>query len=208
VFWCGLTAGMTVALSPQTIEELRAVLKPRRERYGFAIVMQRWAALACEDETAGADAQGEDALVTQLDALVTQLIVNPAPERPAKPIKQRRPRADRERYAAIMLGMIFHEFTGKRPKRTWDPYKETDQKSPFYVFAAAAFRAMNFEPSWQAFREAGERWDRSRAFSKQSAAKLLFGGLVPREKSLVRRRRAKASPTAPPLLLGKRRRGA
>jgi hypothetical protein len=112
------------------------------------------------------------------DAFVEQLIT-PGVDRVPKLPRKRRPRLDLERYAGLMLGVIFHEYTGKRPVRTWDDYRGTDRASAFYMFATEAFRAAGLVPSPQVFREVGERWDRSRNFHKRSMHTLLFGGLTP-----------------------------
>ena len=187
---------MRMALNPETIEQLRAALNPRRERYGFVVVMQRWATLVDEAGLPSADAPVEEP--EWLDTVVKQLVRDPPPAK-RKSERRRansgRPRVDTERYAAVMLGVIFCEYAEAHPKR-W--VTGVGEGSPFYTFASRAFRAVGLYPRVQAFREVGERWDRSRDFSKQSIAKLLFGGLVPREKPTVRRRREKASGILPP----------
>jgi hypothetical protein len=84
--------------------------------------------------------------------------------------------------------VIYHEYTGKQP--TWFTRKD-GTPSPFGLFAAEALRLIGLSPSVNAvaFREAGERWNRSREFSKEAMKRLLWGGLVPAK------HRRKKSPT-------------
>jgi len=173
--------------NPATLEQLRTVLKPLRERYDFVVVMQRLAAEARENEDRFewlAPPQGEDPTVprAEWEAQENELIVELANCGPLKPSsapepRAGRPRADHERYVALLVGVVFHEYTLKSPKRVWNDYHDTDRTSPFYEFAAAVFRWLGFAPSWQAFREVSERWDSSREFSKRAIKVLLFGGL-------------------------------
>jgi hypothetical protein len=187
---------MKPALDPAAIARLRVMLGPRPDRYCFAAVMERWAAevlgepLADISPTPGADQfDWPPEPDGWADELVKQIVLNPKPERRGKPYKPRRPRADRERYAALLLAVIFNEFTGLRPWRTWrnhpktasDTADDTDKNEPFYQFGAEAFRAIKLEPTWKAFREATERWPRSRGFNKQAMKQLLWGGLGPRQ---------------------------
>jgi hypothetical protein len=94
-----------------------------------------------------------------------------------------RPRSDLERYAALMLGLIFEEYTGERPKRWVD--RKTGENSLFYRCATEAFRAIGLypHPNGLAFREVSERWDlepAAREFDEQRLGSLLWGGLTPR----------------------------
>jgi hypothetical protein len=79
--------------------------------------------------------------------------------------------------------VIYHGFTGEPPTRIVVP--DTSEQaareygSPFYKFAAAAFEAIGLDPSPQAFREAAERWDKSRDFSKRGMERILWGELTP-----------------------------
>jgi hypothetical protein len=108
---------MTGDLDLITIEELRAVLKPVRERYDFALVMRRLAAELGEDANRFEwlePPQGEDPTTPQVEwgVLEAELIADltggsteqifAAPDRP----RRGRPRADKERYAAVLLGVV------------------------------------------------------------------------------------------------------
>jgi hypothetical protein len=92
-----------------------------------------------------------------------------------------RPRADKERYAALLLAVIYREFAGEPPTRIVKPHEreqaEREYSSRFYKFAARAFELIDLKPRPQAFREAWERWERSRDFSKHAMRMLLWGGL-------------------------------
>jgi hypothetical protein len=184
---------MVRELDPKTIEDLRALLKPRRERYEFTLVMQRLTAEVWADNNEFEwyePPQGEGPTVPREEwgALEAQLIADltglPIEQVSASTDGRRRgrPRVDKARYAALLVGVVFHEYTLKPPKRIWDVYKETDENSPFFVFAAAVFRMIGLEPSVQAFREVGERWDRSRGFRKRLIERILFDGLSRKSK--------------------------
>jgi hypothetical protein len=174
--------GKAGEIDPATVERFCAMLQPRRKRYPLDVVMQRLAAEARKNEDQFewlAPPQGEDPTVpreeweAQEDELVVE-IANCGPLEPSAPVKPRAGRADHERYVALLVGVVFHEYTGKSPKRIWDAYQDTDHNSPFYIFAAAVFRWLGLAPSWQAFREVSERWDSSREFSKRAIKVLLF----------------------------------
>jgi hypothetical protein len=179
--------GKAGEIDPATLERFSAMLQSRRRRkqYPLVVVMQRLAAEARKNEGQFewlAPPQGEDPTVpraewqAQEDELVVE-IANCGPLEPSAPDKPRAGRADHERYVALLVGVVFHEYTRKSPKRIWDAYQDTDHNSPFYKFAAAVFRWLGLAPSWQAFREVSERWDTSREFSKRAIKVLLFGGL-------------------------------
>lgn len=175
---------ITNELDPATIESLRAVLAPRRERFDFAYTIGRWASEVRADSDDGKREAEDDA--TDWDALAADML-EPDPEAPkTKPRtkqvpRKRRPRADKERYAALLLAVIYREYAGEPPTRivkpdeTWQTKRE--YSSRFYKFAAAAFQLIDLEPRPQAFREAWERWDRSRDFSKDAMRALLWAGL-------------------------------
>jgi hypothetical protein len=59
---------LTDELKPEDVERLRAVLKPRRERWDFAHAMNQWAALAYDDEPKQVedDNQFDDELVNEI----------------------------------------------------------------------------------------------------------------------------------------------
>jgi hypothetical protein len=79
---------------------------------------------------------------TDWDALVSE-ILEPDPDAPKterrrkKPGPLPRPRTDKQLYAALWLGVIYHEYTGKQP--TWFTRKD-GTPSPFGLFAAEALR--------------------------------------------------------------------
>jgi hypothetical protein len=77
--------------------------------------------------------------------------------------------------------VIYYEFVGEPPTRIVKPnvdwQTEREYSSRFYKFAAAAFEMIDLEPRPKAFREAWERWKRSRDFSKDAMRALLWGGL-------------------------------
>jgi hypothetical protein len=179
--------GKAGEIDPATLERLSAMLRSRRRRkqYPLVVVMQRLAKEARKNEDQFewlAPPQGEDPTVpraewqAQEDELVVE-IVNCGPLESSVPGKPRAGRVDHERYVALLVGVVFHQYTGKSPKRIWESYRDTDHNSPFYIFAAAVFRWLGLAPSWQAFREVSERWDSSREFSKRAIKVLLFGGL-------------------------------
>jgi hypothetical protein len=102
------------------------------------------------------------------------------------PRRRGRPRADFERYAALLLAAIFHEYTRQKPTRItrWDAMPtdrantfDRDKTSPFYRFAMACFQGIGLKASEDAIREAAERWERSRDFSKRTVQKQLWGRL-------------------------------
>jgi hypothetical protein len=175
------------------IEALRLILKPKRGRYDLAFTMNRWSALV-RDEIRSRDEGSQDAepTIENLDELVADLLcappgtVFPEVDNPA-PVRKRRQRVDPERWAALLLAVIFNEYAKGKPSRItqWD-HTDTfkrDKTSPFYRFATAAFKAAGLKPSESAFREASERWERSRQLSKRNIGRLLWGRLtrVPEE---------------------------
>jgi hypothetical protein len=166
-------------LDEAKIKRLRAVLNPRRERYDFGRTMNRWAS----EVRAYGDGNSEPLLIAEheidwgAELLADVLEPGPAPRRS----KQReagdpggRPRNDKERFAALMLGVIYQEYTGKPPKRIT---KANGAEPPFFRFASEAFKAIGLYPRVQAFREVGERWGGSRDFLKGAMETLLWGGL-------------------------------
>lgn len=169
-------------MRPDDVTRLHAILKPTRVRYDLGAVMDRWSARVrelhpdCQDQNVSATPEEFEAL--------TALLINAPPGRRRRarikqPIK-RRPRMDLERFAALMLGVIFSEYTGRPPTRISDAYRGTDNNSPFYQFARAAFKAIGLKPSPQAFREVCERWNCSDQFDKANIEQLLWGALSPR----------------------------
>jgi hypothetical protein len=187
---------MRAELDATAIARLRTVLtfavrgECLRERYSFSSVMKRWEALVCPAEP---EQSGDD-----LDELIDEFVIPGWSGRdpPEKRLKLRRPRVDHERYAALLLGVIFHEYTGKAPKRWTTISGET---SPFYRFARDAFRAVGLYPRVQAFRWVGTQWDRSRGFSKGRMERLLWGDLVPGPSRLKRHKSPRKTGNNQPL---------
>jgi hypothetical protein len=143
--------------TPETMKKLRAALKPRRERYDLAFVMERWAALVKEHwaelaeeveelERGGVKASSAElikrhwAAIKKRAALVEdakpdhgrvtadQFVwcgsddpVAPLvgePQRRRQPLKRpKRGRHSADRYAALLLAVISHEYTGDPPTR-------------------------------------------------------------------------------------------
>jgi hypothetical protein len=186
---------LTDELKPEDIERLRAVLKPRRERFDFAYTMNRWAELALDagppsdPRSVRSDTRPiegpfswlEDGADLVAEMLNRKLRRKRGQARPP-PNKRGRPRVDQERYAALLLGHIFQEYTEARPTRIWDAYGEREA-SPFYGFATEAFEAIGLDPSDQAFRDVCEAWERPTdeiEFNTQAIKELLWGGLAQR----------------------------
>jgi hypothetical protein len=141
-------------LDPTTIEQLRAVLKPRRERFDFAYTMNRWAELALDGDPSSdprserSDARPIEGPFSWLEDgadLVTEL-TGKLRKGPPPPIKRGRPRVDRARHAALLLGHIFQEYVESQPTRVWDAIEDREV-SRFYRFATTAFEAIGLEPS-------------------------------------------------------------
>ena len=192
-------SGVT-GLDPIAIERLRAMLPKRRAKaplfgggYDFAYVMGQW---AHEVHAVGADGNSEPLLIAEHeidwgDELLAD-VLEPGPARSLKPQVERGPggrsRVDKQRYAALLLGVIYREYTGKAPTRHTDP-RATDQadreyKSAFYKFAREAFLAIGLDPSPQAFREAVKRWeDPAEDFNKAAMRLLLWDKTATPKKS-------------------------
>jgi hypothetical protein len=180
---------LTDELKPKDIERLRAVLNPRRERFGFAYTMNRWAELALDAEPPS-DPRSERSregpfswLLEDGSDLVGELLPRRLRRSPPPPKKRGRPRVDRERYAALLLGHIFQEYTEAQPTRIWDAIEDREV-SRFYRFATIAFEAIGLEPSDQAFRDVCEAWEeptKKIEFNSQAVRDLLWGGLTPRD---------------------------
>jgi hypothetical protein len=177
-------------LDPAKIANLRAVLEPRRERFDFAYTMNRWAELVLDAEPPN-DPRSERSIegpFSWLEAgadLVVELLKRKLRRKKGQvrppPSKRGRPRVDRQRYAALLLGFIFDEFAEARPTRVWDAYEEREA-SPFYRFATEAFDAIGLDPSDQAFRDVCEAWEKPSGeieFDSQAIKDLLWGGLIP-----------------------------
>src|ERR1700733_3681439 len=156
---------INVPFDAEAIEALRSILKPKRKRYDLAFTMNRWAEIVRDD----ADTP-DNAPIEEEQELVGSIVGVPTEtryvEEDGTPARRRRERVDPERWAALLLAVIFSEFTKTKPTRiTKDPdlVKDTlarDKTSPFYRFATTAFEAVGRKPSESAFREATERWAR------------------------------------------------
>jgi hypothetical protein len=77
--------------------------------------------------------------------------------------------------------VIYREFASARPTRIVKPHEreqaEREYSSRFYKFAGGAFELIGLKPRPQPFREAWQRWERSRDFSKDEMRLLLWGGI-------------------------------
>jgi hypothetical protein len=122
-------------LNSTVIERLRTTLTPCRERFGFEFTMKRWS-----DEV-------------RRDRSVYR-------RRTKKRVRSRgRPYDDPGRFAALLLAVIFEEYTGRRPGRTtrWTKTdtKLRDKDYPFHNFCREACDAAGlFDASDKAFVEA------------------------------------------------------
>jgi hypothetical protein len=146
----------------------------------FRADMERWAELVIGDDSHPARYEREPEPTEQLEneqELIEDLLIrDPAKRvRGRRPKRATRPRADFERWAALLLAMIFDRHAGRKPKRVWDAYAENDDGSPFYVFAMASFKLIGLAAPKEVLRETGERWDKSRGFSKRAMKQLLWG---------------------------------
>jgi hypothetical protein len=182
---------LTDELKPEDIDRLRAVLKPRRERYGFAYTMNRWAKLASDTGTVVRVNLFDPPSKWPADDgadLVAELLGGKLPplrkkgQEPPSSKRGRRP-LDRERYAALLLGHIFQEYAEAQPTRVWDAIEDREV-SPFYRFATAAFEAIGLKRSDEVFRDVCGAWENPTKhieFNSQAIKDLLWGGLSPRD---------------------------
>jgi hypothetical protein len=110
------------------------MINPVRERFGFGFTMERWADLAKQDRR--------------------EYFAQTRNEKRGRG----RPYDDTGRFAALLLAVIFEEYTGKRPGRmTRERETDTrlrDKDSSFYKFCRAACDAVGSDVSDKAFREA------------------------------------------------------
>jgi hypothetical protein len=168
-----------VTVGSKVIERLRAVLKPRRERFNLAVVMEKWVALVNDEEPEHGRVGPAEFAWCGPDDPVEGLAGPPSP----RPTFQRpkRGRHPADFYSALMLAVIFQEYTGEPPTRKWNARKKLET-SRFYQFAEVAFgELLHRTPPWSALHETCERWPRSRDFSKRAMQQQLFGGLVPKK---------------------------
>jgi hypothetical protein len=179
----------TMTFDPATLNKLRDLLNPVRDRYGFNYTMERWAELVLSDDLHPVNANKSVEPIENETELVAHILGVP-PETvnliEDEPVRGRgRPRKDMERHAALLLAVIFHEYTRRKPTRitrSFDVYGltnalERDKAARFYQFATACFEAIGLKASEDAFREATERWERSKAFFKRRIQQVLWGRL-------------------------------
>jgi hypothetical protein len=146
-------------LDSTVIEQVRTILNPCRERFGFSFTMNRWWDLVREERSE-------------------------YERRTKKQARRRgRPYDDSGRYVALLLAVIFEEYTGQRPARTTRS-AETDTKLrdkdyPFYKFCRAACDAIGDDTSDNAFVEAIDELSGRGDWEANVPAlrKLLWGGL-------------------------------
>lgn len=150
-----------MAFDQETTDYLLDILKPKRRRFDFEATMERWAQLVGGSE---------------LEKLISASTANT--ERHGG-----RPRIDMERRAAVLLAVIYYEYTKRRPTRVTRANQKTNSNkyrtSHFYSFAIGAFRAIGLPERENAFREAVERWGRPRGYSKRELRKELWRKLPP-----------------------------
>jgi hypothetical protein len=175
------------------ISKVRDALNPRRERYDLAFVMERWVAQVRGEQQSEHGSVGADDFEWNGMDDPEELLAGPASPR-ASHRRPKRGRHPTDSFAALMLAVIFHEFTGEPPTRKWNARRQMET-SNFYKFGEVAFREfLGRTAPWSALHEACERWGRSRAFNKTAMHVLLFGGLVPKKGARLRRSRRQKSP--------------
>jgi hypothetical protein len=112
-------------LDPRVVERLCAILNPCRERFAFDFTIKHWSALVSQDRS-------EYKRQTK-----------------KQPRSRGRPYDDTGRFAALLLAVIFEEYTGRRPGRT-TRWTETDtgkrdKDYPFYQFCREACDAIGMD---------------------------------------------------------------
>jgi AcrR family transcriptional regulator len=167
----------------ETLRELRKRIPIARERYDFDTIMHRFARLLWEADNnpknppaARQPLENENELIREFFRRVRRVKV------PAKMRRGRRPLAF-ERWAALLLAVIFGEFAHRKPSRVWDAYAEAEA-SAFYAFATASCEALGFKMPTETLRETVKRWqepDNSEEFHKDNMRRLLWGGLRAKE---------------------------
>jgi hypothetical protein len=192
------------SLTTKQIDELRAALKPLRERFDLKVVMVQWATHVKSEEpktgwvkedvpSDGSNKPGweEDGFVWDGSDDPIASLTTP-PRRPHRPRTKRLGRLPADAYGAMLLAVVFHEYTGRAPTPGRQNARTGAETSPFYRFAAIAFRLLLRRTApWAALLDTCERWERSRGFSKEAMKTLLFGGLVPTERERLPRPRKK-----------------
>jgi hypothetical protein len=173
---------------PATLNKLRDLLNPVRDRYGFNFTMERWAELVLGDDLHPANANmSVESIENETELVAFILAIAPEEVKLSEddPIRGRgRPRRDLERYAALLLAVIFYEYTKAKPTRVTRADAMTadrantfdrDKTSAFYRFATACFDTIGLKVSEDAFREATERWNDP--INKRATRQLLWGRL-------------------------------
>jgi hypothetical protein len=129
----GATMPTQGTFAPTVIDQLRTIINPVRERFGFGFTMEKWADLVQRDRR-------QHAARTR-----------------NKKLRRGRPYDDPGRFSALLLAVIFEEYTGKRPARTTrasDDTKLRDKDYPFYKFGRTACDAAGIDTTDRAFVEA------------------------------------------------------
>jgi hypothetical protein len=139
------------------LARLWPLLRATRTTPNFEAVMQRWAALVLAAATPDAPIEHETALARE--------IIENAPKRrirEPKSTRRGRPRADRQREAALWLAIIYNHFSNREPSRTHREGEtaaaKRDNSSPYFRFADASFRAIGITPSVGALRWVVDNW--------------------------------------------------
>jgi hypothetical protein len=177
-----------VNFNTAALRKLRNTLSSKRDaandRFDFVFTMRKWKLLVKQAREANRHTtieplENEVELVAYLCDIPREAVDLTDDELPIR--GKGRPRADLERYAALLLAMIFHEYTGRKPTRVTMSDRvrtfDRDETSPFYQFATACFEAIGLKPREDAFREATERWEQSVDFSKNAMQIHIWGDL-------------------------------
>ncbi len=178
------------------IEEIHHVLKPppenptreqkiaaERERARLRYALQKWEEHVREQAHVPATEAERLGYMSdeEADPLMAELLgVPPEAQENCEPTAEstaRRGRPPADVWPALILAVIFHEFTRKKPGRA-EPNSDLGQqraRSPFYRFADASYRAIGLRVQDAALREATERWEKSRDQSKRYLKIMVFG---------------------------------
>ena len=184
----------------ELVEEVEKLERGGVKASSAELIKKHWAAIK-KRAALVEDAKSDHGRVTAdqfvwcgSDDPIALLVGEPQLRRP--PLKRpKRGRHSADRYAALLLAVIFHEYTGDPPTRKWNARKKMET-SPFYVSSSIAFPAIGLPTPWSALHDVCKRWDRSRDFYKRAMEVLLFGGLEPKEGERLPRPRRKKSPPA------------
>jgi hypothetical protein len=112
-------------LDSTVMEKLTTIVSPNRERFGLNFTMERWSDLVRRDQR------------------------EYKRRAKSKARSRGRPYDDPGRFAALLLAVIFEEYTGRRPGRTtrWteNDTSARDKDYPFYKFCREACDAIGME---------------------------------------------------------------